>query len=288
MLLSMSINPQQTEWNLDDDKTVTVTNQKFSDYNFKMRDIQIEIHPLIQQIIRAYYKFGVWQYEDAKWYRKLGRIIIFLLGSIGFTTALIGGSLIAEDYNQSLYLLTAGIIVGVLIFKTYLNYAKGSQILTVLHAISLHSVPNSDELPYQVNRKLNNFKKLAIFFLGIVFVILFTFLILYCPIITSEKRLPFNIWFPFDWKRYTLAHWLAYSYIIFCLTFNSFICLLTLIIWYILLNCSIKYQILGQRFKNLGALQSGKNDENSFLDQLTKLITVHHQIEVYGRFVIQF
>lgn len=207
------------------------------------------------------------------------------MGSIGFVTALIGGSLIAEDYNESLYLLTAGIIVGVLIFKTYLNYSKGTQILTVLHAICIHSVPNSEELPYQLKRKLNNFKIFSIFFLGIILVILFTFLILYCPILSAEKKLPFNIWFPFGWKRYALAHWLAYSYIIFCLTFNSFMCLLTLIIWYIMLNCSIKYQILGQHFKNLGTIQSVENDENSFLCQLMELITIHQQIEVYGKIV---
>lgn len=253
-----------------------------------MGDIQIEIHPLIRQIIRVYYKFGVWQNADVNLFRKIVRMMVFLLGSIGFVAALIGGSLVAEDYNESLYLLTAGIIVAVLIFKTYLNYSKGNQILTVLHAICLHSVPNSEQLQYQVYLKLNNFKKFAVLYLGIILVILFTFFILYSPILTSERKLPFNIWFPFDWKRYALAHWMAYSYIIFSLTFNSFICLLTLIIWYIMLNCSIKYQILGQRLKNLGTVKRRDNEDNVFLDQLMELITMHQQIEVYGKVVTIF
>lgn len=244
-----------------------------------MPDLKIQIHPLILQIIRAYHKFGMWQPDDAKWYRKVVRSVVFLLGSVGFTSALIGGSVIAENYNDSLYLLTAGIIVGVLIFKTYLNFVKGDRILNVLHAICLHSVPHDEQLLREVNRKLNNFKKFATFFLVIVLLILFTFLVLYCPLLTSEKKLPFNIWFPVDWRSSTLAHWLAYSFIIFCLAFNSFICLLTIIIWYIMLNCSIKYQILGERFKNMGTVSSGSNGRCNFLDQLTELITVHRQTE---------
>ncbi|KAJ6638083.1 hypothetical protein Bhyg_10816, partial [Pseudolycoriella hygida] len=132
-----------------------------------MHDTQIQIHPLILQIIREYYRFGVWQNENAKFYRKVIRIMVFLLGSVGFTTALIGGSLIADNYNESLYLLTAGIIVAVLIFKTILNYSKGDQI----------------------------------------------------------------------------------------------------------------YQILGQRFKNLGTVESGRENQYHFLDQLLQLIKSHKQIE---------
>lgn len=244
-----------------------------------MCDIEVPIHPLIQRFIQVYYKFGMWQDNDANWYRKIGRILVFLFGSIGFTSSLIGGSLIARDYNESLYLLTAGIIVAVLIFKTYLIYSKGSQFVTVLHKVCVHSVPNSGKLLEHINRKMNLFEKCTMFFLGIVCLIVFIFLVLFCPLLTSERKLPFNIWFPIDWRTHALAHWLAYSYIIFCLSFNAFVCLLTLMIWYVMLNCSILYQTVGQRFKNLGTVQTG---ENAFINELQKLLNVHQIVEVYA------
>lgn len=48
-------------------------------------------------------------------------------------------------------------------------------------------------------------------------------------------------------------------------------------------NCSIKYLDLGQRFKNLGAIQCV--GEDGFPGELTKLIRIHQQKKVYGKIV---
>lgn len=247
----------------------------------EMSNIQVPIHPMIQRIVQINYKFGVWQNEeDATLKRKIGRTIVYVIFSVGFAVSLIGGSLISDDYHDSLFLLTSGLIICVLNFKTFLNYSKANQILEMLQAICVHSIPNRDttgQLLQDINRKLNNFKMFSNVFLALVITTILTFLILFFPPFLTKKELPFNIWFPLDWKTSLIAHWMAFSYIIFCLIFNSFICLLTVIKWYIMLSCSIKYEVLGNYFRNFGAV---KNSElESYFDEFGELVKMFQKIE---------
>lgn len=246
-----------------------------------MTNVEVNIHPMIQQIIRINYKFGLWQNEDAPFSRKIGRTIVYVVFSIGFAVSLIGGSWTTDDYHDSLFLFTSGLIVSVLNFKTFLNYSRANEVLAIMHAICVHSVPNRDGtvLLRNINSKLGYFKKCSILFIVLVIITVLTFLIMFFPAFMTVKKLPFNIWFPLDWKRYSIAHWMAFSYTIFSLIFNSFICLLTVVIWYILLNCSIMYDVLGERFRHFGA-SVGKGQKTEELSELIELISMYQQIEM--------
>lgn len=249
-----------------------------------MTTVEIHIHPMIKQIIQINYKFGLWQNEDAPFIRKIGRTIVYVLFSIGFAVSLIGGSLITDDYHESLFLFTSGLMVSVLIFKTFLNYTKANQVLAIMQATCVHSIPNRDEedgLLRNINRKLSNFKKFSILFLVLVVITVLTFLILFFPAFMTKKKLPFNIWFPLDWKRSSIAHWMAFSYIIFCLIFNSFICLLTVVIWYIMLNCSIKYEILGNSFRHFGERPVAREQKmKRKFSELIELCKMYQRLEM--------
>lgn len=246
------------------------------------RNVEVHIHPLIQHIIQLNYNFGLWQEEDAPLVRKIARTVVYVLFSIGFVVSLLGGSLITEDHHESLFLLTLGLIVSVLNFKTFLNYSRANDVLAILQAICTHSIENgdSDQLLQNINRKLNFFKNCSFLFLALIVTIVLTFLMLFFPAFLTKKQLPFNIWFPLDWKESSIAHWMAYLYIIFCLIFNSFICLLTLIVWYIMLNCSIKYEVLGDRFSHFGAIVKDKNIIKSSVSESIKLIRMFQQLEM--------
>lgn len=244
-------------------------------------EVHIQIHPIIQQIIRINYKFGVWQNEDASLVRKFVRTVVYVSFSIGFVVSLIGGSLIADDYHESLFLLTSGLIVSVLIFRTFLNYSSANQVLAVLQAVCVHSISKRDknQLLRNINRKLNFFKNFSFLFVSLIVIIALTFLLLFFPAFLTKKQLPFSIWFPLDWKNSSIAHWMAYFYIISCLIFNSFICLLTLIVWYIMLNCAIKYEVLGDRFRHFGAIPKGKKIKRPSLIESIELIRMFQQLE---------
>lgn len=83
-----------------------------------------------------------------------------------------------------------------------------------------------------------------------------------------ERRLFFNIGFPFDYKTNEIAFWLA-------LAFNSteeivavFIIFFSTIVWYLMIHCAFKYEILGNKLRTLGI--SKTDHESAFRSTVPK------------------
>lgn len=252
-----------------------------------MTDIQIGIDPLIQRIIGVYHALGIWQNGNESGIWKLVRTFTFLFCTIGYPVALAGGGLVSGDLGDLIFLLTLGVVVAVIEFKGFYVFFKQEKILTMLNDNCNLSVPNNERLLRKVNEKLNILRKTCVMFIILSVAVTLSIMIFSSPLISH--KLPFNIWFPLDYQNSRVAHWMAHCFVVMNELFVILVSLLSSIMWYIMLNCSIKYDILGYRFKNLGLAVRSDNqnvlqarNEDLFEMELVECIHMHKQLEKYA------
>lgn len=95
------------------------------------------------------------------------------------------------------------------------------------------------------------------------------------PLFNKEKVLLIKIWVPFDvdWKSNDLAFWLIYIYTNTCMALFATSIGRCLFIWYIMLNLSLKFEILGYRLTNL------KSQQNTTRIDFINCVEYHLQIK---------
>ncbi|KAJ6635258.1 hypothetical protein Bhyg_13843, partial [Pseudolycoriella hygida] len=89
-------------------------------------------------------------------------------------------------------------------------------------------------------------------YLVIMAVVVFLLIVPPLPVFSSERELPMFIVYSFEWTYKDLMYWLIYSPLAVQIILMFVVNLLTVIIWYVMLNFSIKYQVLGNQLTNLG------------------------------------
>lgn len=251
-----------------------------------MQDIQIGIDPLIQRIIGFYYTFHIWQSVNESRLWKFIRVLIFLFCTISYPVALAaGGGQVSTDLGDSIFLLTLAIVVAVLEFKGFYIFFRQDDILNLVNGTCIQSVPNNEHLLHRVNKKLDILSKCCVIFIVLSVALTLFIIILSSPLISH--KMPFNIWFPLDYNGNNTAHWIAHCFVLINEFFVLIVSPLSTMTWYIMLNCSIKYDILGYRFQNLG-LTTGSKQLNSnaknldmFEFELIECIQMHIQLEKY-------
>lgn len=202
-----------------------------------------------------------------KVYRKFH---LLLFSSFSLTFGL--GSYMNEDRSETLYLLTLSICAILHIFKFHFISTRMGIFFVLLKEVSMHTIQCKEKFN-ETEKKLKTFNYLATGLIGAtVFVVLLTTAF---PIV-FKKVLAIEIWFPLDYKQNDLNFWIAHAYIVYC----ALICLLmvsfTAVIWYVMFNMSIKYQILGNGLENLASYslstKHGVQNSKLFYKNLVKCI----------------
>lgn len=254
-----------------------------------MNEHEMGIDPLIQRIIGVYYAFGIWENDNGFKLGKFVRVFICLFCTITYPIALVGGALVNNnDLGDSIFLLSFGILVAVLELRGFYIFFKQDEILALLKSTCIHSVPNNEHLLQKVNRKLNILKIFCMIFIVLSLGLTSTIMIFSSPLISH--KLPFNILFPLDYKGSSLAHWITHCFVLINELFAMLVSLFISIMWYVMLNCSIKYDILGYRLKNLGVPGELPMDNQMISEvkqdllesELIECIQMHQQLEKYG------
>lgn len=253
-----------------------------------MTDIEMGIDPLIQRLIGVYYASGIWQNDKESKLGNFARILIFLFCTFSYPMAFIVGGVVSDDLEDSVFLWTFGIIIAVLEFKGFYVFFEKDTILTLLNATCIQSVPNNEQLLRKVNKTLNIFKKCSVAFLVVSTCLTSIIIIFSSPLITH--KMPFNIWFPFDYEKSRSARWTVHFFVFVNEVYVMIVSFLSSITWYIMFNCSIKYDVLGYRFRNFGVLGRSSMDNgvvseskhDTFEGELIECIQMHQQLEKYG------
>lgn len=251
---------------------------------------RIEINPTIYQLIAVYYLFGTWRKEKSSPFREVIRKLLFLLNHILFQFVIIICALQTTDKKEFIFLVEVEGHIFFLTIKLVVLLWKKDDLLAFISDCALTVTDHKEFM--QAIKKIQNLMKFVHTYLFVMFVVLMFAVVSSLPIFSSEKKLPLYTNFFLNSKYDEIIYWCSYAYmlynLVFVIVFNS----ITIIIWYVMLNCSIKYQVLGSRLRNLGVIKAKKaaierhlieqaDHPNLYKEDLLSLVKTHQNVSEY-------
>ncbi|XP_037049666.1 odorant receptor 94b-like [Bradysia coprophila] len=224
----------------------------------------IQVDRTFQQIIKIFYQIGIWQNDEESNFRKTGKKLFYTFFEVVCINAVV--------YVKFLYLL----------FKKH-------EILAFLNdQFVVHAIENRQEYE-QTNEKLKKFVKFIRPYYLALFITVVLLIVTKLPIFSADRGLPFFI--SFSWNDSEIVYWLAYLFVSLSTLLYDIINLITILIWYMMLNYSIEYELLGNKLHGLGARRETiqpmvKNQKNielqqrsMFVEDLIVVMKVHQNLK---------
>lgn len=226
-------------------------NKKGRKVKLRRKMYKLSIHPTFGRIIALFYEFIFWQNDEVFTLRNKRRKLIYLLNIILFQMLIVICARISDDKSESLFLAQVEISALVMTVKLiFLLWNKDTVLLFLSDSIVTHHI-SEYAVFVQVNDKLKKFMRYVHVYIATMALAATVLILSPLPIISSDKKLPLFIVYSLDWKFSELIYWIIYSLLALQIVLIFVVNLLTVIIWYVMLNCSIKYQILGEQLMNL-------------------------------------
>lgn len=207
---------------------------------------RVEVYNRIKKIKTIFQCFGWWDFKEGKTFIKRMQFFFFVF-YICCPVSMLAGALITNDRQESVSLMTVGIASSVHVFRLFCIIWKKSEILGFIHQADSLSTEDHEELN-RINKKLENF----VTFAKVLIISVFFALYLFLAEAGIEKKLPFNIGFPLDYRNSEIGYWTAFVYLGIQILYTTVICLFTVTIWYLMLIFSINYELLGKRMRRSG------------------------------------
>ncbi len=235
----------------------------------------IKPHKIIYRIIALLRAFGVWETDSQSNFRKLLKKFTLLIFTVTFCTSLALGAIDSVDRNEAIFLVASSIAFGLVNVKLSYILWKKKDLDKFLNRICVHTVEREEEF-IKINKKLNNFANVAYTAMAAMSSSITVLIVSSMPFFSAERRLAVNIKFPFDWKTNALFHWCGWFFIAVALMYASLVTYFTIVYLYIMLNCSVKYQVLGDEIRNVNrakdlAIQNKVYSSYSSMKELDKL-----------------
>lgn len=245
----------------------------------------IAVNYRIGQIISAFHFIGLWHDDRRSKFHKWFLSILHLMFYAYYPFALITGALTSDNHTESIFTLVMSILTFVTAVRLYYFVLKQNEILHFIRKIGVHSIKDSEKLFCQINDKINAFNRFINVFVIMILSAFFTAVTKNMPIFSTEKRLPFRIYFPLDWTKNDIYYWITYTFTSLEVFMTIFCAFFSVIIWYMMLAFALEYEILGDEFKNLGRTDmvtvETQPKEDLFLNDLILLIKKHRDLQEY-------
>ncbi|XP_037039749.1 putative odorant receptor 71a [Bradysia coprophila] len=222
------------------------------------------IHRLIDRTISFFRRIGIWHGEVTP---TMGQLILKLFYSIYhmfFFTSLYVGAITSDTTDESIFLAETAIVTTVLTIKIWMLIWKQRKIMRLFNRICIFSIRNEEEFEF-FNEKVENFIKFVIIFACAAVFASFGNAIF--PFIGKEKTLIVDIAFPLDYKNSEIGFWMAYIFFVSENVLTLLAMTLSIVIWYLLLHCSLRYKILGMEIRNMGRVTDNSKVKISVKEQ---------------------
>lgn len=234
----------------------------------------IRVHKVINRKISWFRLFGFWHPGNEPTARKWRLKFFYCIYHPLFCLSLGTGAITNENRDKSIFLTEIFIAMSVISVKLWTLVWKQRQIEELLDGICVFSIRDDNDFSV-FNKKLEKFMNFTVAFsFSMVFGCFLEAAIL--PFLGNERTLFFNIAFPFDWRNNEIAFWMANIFIFTQMFIVAHTALFSVIIWYLLLNCALRYEVLGSEVTKMGYQQ------NSFLQDLSASIGGHLRLRKYA------
>ncbi|XP_037039740.1 putative odorant receptor 71a [Bradysia coprophila] len=224
------------------------------------------IHKVIFRMISLFYRFGFWHGEDKPTAIQLGQKSFYCIYYLLFNISFAIGAITKETVDESIFLAEGSFIIIVMTTKIWMLLWKQRSIMELLDRVCVFSIRNDKDFAF-FNDKVEKFIKFVNVYgcaamVGSLGCSIF-------PFIGKKNSFVMEFAFPLDWENSEIGFWVTYIFF----TSENIVTFLSMaysvIIWYLLLQCSLRYTILGREIRNMGRITSGGNIKMTRKEQPT-------------------
>lgn len=209
----------------------------------------IEVDKTIRYFINVFYRVGIWSSDDESSFRKFGKKFVYIVFGALFPIFFATNSFLCSDRNESIYSVLTALEAAIQYVKLLYLLFKKDEILALVNN-KIDPIENHSDYDKN-NKKLKKFMRFARPYCISIYITVALLIVIKLPVFSSDKGLPFFI--SFTWNDSAIIYWLAFSYMLLSTPLCATVNLSTPLIWYIMLNCSIKYELLGIKLRNVGS-----------------------------------
>nr|QGW45428.1 odorant receptor 55 [Bradysia odoriphaga] len=210
----------------------------------------IEIPKLINIIISFYCRLGLWHHQDEPNANEIRKKIFFSIYIFLFLISIVAGCITSDNDDEKVFLFEEIIMVTVLAVKLVDVIWKKREICDLLKAIGVHSIEDRKVFGVVRGELQNVVKFLNIFVFSSLVVATCTVMVV--PFIGNERKLLLDIKFPMDWRNDNIAFCLVFAFFFTEVLFVFAAFLLSVLAWYLMANCALRYRIIGYQIKSMG------------------------------------
>lgn len=249
---------------------------------------EIELHSGVRKITSIFLFIGIWPQEiDSESLKKFKAYFLAALYTsfpIHFAVCAFFADDVTESVTSGLYALLESVASA----KCFYLIFNREKILGFLNDPILSHQTESKEEYDNYSKKINRFVNFIRLYLSVMSVSLIANNIY--NLTSDDDLLPLGLTFPRE--NHEIGYWVQYA----CITVSCAMCCISnfsnIIIWYVMLNYSIEYELLGSKFRKLGV--KSEEDEkvfsqkkpttitsslgSTYLDDLLGLVKDHHHL----------
>ncbi|XP_037049672.1 odorant receptor 22a-like isoform X2 [Bradysia coprophila] len=238
----------------------------------------IGIHQVIILLISLFYWMGIWHRNDIPTTRQIKIKLFYWIYYSLLICSLTVGAIKSKSMDEAIFIAQISIMTSILAVKFWILIWKQKQILELINRVCAISYRNDEDLSF-FNNKMEKFIKFVVTFLSSAF-IMCSCAIIIVPFVGSEKKLFVSIAFPLDYRNDAIAFWIAHIFIATQSYLSVLIVSTSVLIWYLMFHCSLRYEILGREIRNMGSdVVNGKmpqkEKDKKFSQDLTASIEAH-------------
>lgn len=214
----------------------------------------VELENGMSRLIKLFFAIGFWHRGDNPTLTQIVINTFYCVYYLFFPISLIAGAITNENSAESVSLLAIALSNVTLVVKIYHIIWRKKDILQMMNRNCIYTVDDQETF-ILIDNKLKSLMKFFTVFAFSAAMAAFCSIIAHIGYLGRERQLFFKIGFPFDYKTNEIAFWLA-------LAFNSteeivavLIIFFSTIVWYLMVHCAFKYEILGHKLRTLGLLK---------------------------------
>lgn len=246
----------------------------------------IQLPSTINRIIAIFYGLGLWHVKDKTDFCSTTLKMFHFSYFLSFFASIAVKALITNDSDEFVFFAALSIIVAVHVIRMFYIISKKPEIIKLIHQIGTHSTTDIEDAIH-FDKKIKNFMKFGKTFMFGCIVEVSLFIIV--PALLNDATI-INIAFPFGNLR--SIFWIKQTFLLIGGGYSVLCVFLSIIIWFLMVNAAIKYDLLGNQLQNLGVMRkvdqtveieqkqftSNRTKQDIFMADLIVIIQSHQKV----------
>ncbi|XP_037034325.1 putative odorant receptor 71a [Bradysia coprophila] len=213
----------------------------------------IQVEKTIQLIKQIFYLMGIWQRDEESNYRKMGKKLFYSFLGTFYPIFFTANAFLCDNLVEAVFSVQISITATIGYVKIlYVLFEKHEILAFLRDPIVVHSIENREEYEETV-KKIKKFMNFVRLYCLAIFATAPVLIVIALPIFSSDRGLPLFI--SFSWNHSEIIYWFAYLFVSLSCFLYVIMNLMTILIWYIMLNYSIEYELLGNKLRKLGVIK---------------------------------